>query len=1013
MNPATAELLRTLAVRPSHEKVKAGFYELLLTEFGVERSALDFERRVPEVRGRLDALIGRTVFEAKSDLDREWADVERRMPDYLADREREEKEKFIGLASDGARWAAFELVDGRLEKIKETRLDPDKPEEFLVWLDGVVALKASLAPDPMSIRAELGRESLAFRRADAELAAVWERLKPQPAIYLKRQLWGELLKLVYGREVENEALWRQHTFLVLVSKCIALAVMGLREDDPARLLSGDAFVSAGIKGAVESDFFDWIVADAGGVALVQRIMAHVRRFRLDEVQSDILKILYESLIDRDERHGLGEYYTPDWLAAKIVKTSVDRPLEQKVLDPACGSGTFLFHAIRLFLAEAEDAGVDPGRRAYEVSQHVAGMDIHPVAVIIARVTYMLALAPALATRAGEISVPVYLGDAMQLSISELMAGKELTIRVPPPQAGEGHSGEKDSAGREQLDFPDTFCRDPGLFDKAIEQMRVGSEQGMTRDQIEKRLHRITEQHYREDVTREQKLAIVDLGKTYVTFDKLRREGRDSVWAYVARNLSRPLAYSAAGGWANVVVGNPPWVAFRHMSADLQKRFRELARTETVFVGGKFATQNDLCALFTVRAAGLYLRSGGRIAFVLPMAALSRGQFEPLRRGSFDMARIQWDAVWAMNDDVQPLFPVPSCAMFGRRRATARAMPETGRVFSGDLPMRDAPEALVDDLIGKGKFRVAENAPLPAEGVFHGGSAYRKSFRQGATLVPRMLCFVERRTMGRLGADPSAPAIVSRRTTQEKAPWKELPGLEGKVESDFLRPVLLGESILPYRIFAPLEAVIPVNGDGAVLDARTALEWGHDGLADWMRKAEKVWEAYRPSEITLIQQWDYYGKLAVQFPLPKLRVVYAASGTVPAAIVLRDTKAVIEHNLYWAPAASEGEARYLVAVLNSETTRARAEKWQSRGQWGARHFDKVIFNLPIPRYDPADDTHVALAKLAGKAEKIASAVDLPEGVKFQRARRLVRDALVDSGLATQIDAAVGALLDGAG
>ena len=74
---------------------------------------------------------------------------------------------------------------------------------------------------------------------------------------------------------------------------------------------------------------------------------------------------------------------------------------------------------------------------------------------------------------------------------------------------------------------------------------------------------------------------------------------------------------------------------------------------------------------------------------------------------------------------------------------------------------------------------------------------------------------------------------------------------------------------------------------------------------------------------------------------------------------------------------------------------------------------MIFNLPIPRYDSADDTHVALAKLAGKAEKIASAVDLPEGVKFQRARRLVRDALVDSGLATQIDAAVGALLDGAG
>src|SRR5450631_3481736 len=159
--------------------------------------------------------------------------------------------------------------------------------------------------------------------------------------------------------------------------------MGLPEDDPKRLLSGEAFAASGISGAVESDFFDWVVADEEGCELVHHIMTHVRRFRLAEVESDVLKILYESLIDRSERHGLGEYYTPDWLAAKIVKHAVDRPLEQRVLDPACGSGTFLFHAIRTFLAEAEDAGLDARRRAEEVTRHVAGMDIHPVAIIIA------------------------------------------------------------------------------------------------------------------------------------------------------------------------------------------------------------------------------------------------------------------------------------------------------------------------------------------------------------------------------------------------------------------------------------------------------------------------------------------------------------------------------------------------------------------------------------------------------------------------------------------------------
>ncbi|TVS01003.1 MAG: SAM-dependent DNA methyltransferase, partial [Rhodospirillales bacterium] len=948
-----------------------GFRELLVQEFGATRDALEFERRVPEVRGRLDALIGRTVFEAKSDLEREWPDVERRMPDYLADREREEGERFVGIASDGLAWAVFELDAGQLAVVKRTTLDPDRPAEFLAWLDGALALKSSLPPDALTVRAELGRDSVAFRRVDARLRALWETLHNNPDVALKRALWAELLKHVYGREVESDGLWFQHTFLVVVAKCIALAVMDLREDDPKKLLSGDAFVDAGINGAVESDFFDWVVAVPEGEALVRRIMAHVRRFRLREVSTDVLKVLYESLIDRAERHGLGEYYTPDWVAAKMVREVVDRPLEQHVLDPACGSGTFLFHALRHFLAEAEDADLDEARRAAEACDYVAGMDIHPVAVIIARVTYLLGLAPVLAVRAGAISVPVYLGDALQLSISQYFAGKELTIRVPPPPAGDGRSGEPDAHGQEQLDFPETFCRDPALFDKAIERMRTGSQAGMTRAQIETALYRITEQHYRADVTREQELAIKDLGKTYVTFDRLRREGRDSVWAYVARNLSRPLALSAGGGWAQVVVGNPPWVAFRHMNADMQKRFRTLATDELVFVGGRFGTHNDLAALFAVRAAHLYLRSGGRLALVLPMAALSRGQFERLRGGAFASLRIAWDAAWTMDDSVQPLFPVPACVLFGRRRKAARPVPGTVRAYSGLLPMRDAPADVADACL-----KVTEGAAAGEAGLFEGGSPYRRAFRQGATLVPRMLCFVERKSLGRLGPDPSAPLVESRRNPQEKRPWKDLPAIVNRVEAEFLRPTLLGESILPFRLFRVFEAVVPVTLDGKPLDAEAAANLGYGDLFAWMKKAEAVWNEHRRDRqeaMNFTQQLDYYGKLAAQFPIARMRVVYAKAGMRPAACLLRNTHTIIDHKLYWATVDTEVEGLYLTAILNSETARSRAEAYQSRGQWGARDFDKVIFNLPIPRFDPAERLHVALADAARRAEAVAAEV----------------------------------------
>ena len=125
--------------------------------------------------------------------------------------------------------------------------------------------------------------------------------------------------------------------------------------------------------------------------------------------------------------------------------------------------------------------------------------------------------------------------------------------------------------------------------------------------------------------------------------------------------------------------------------------------------------------------------------------------------------------------------------------------------------------------------------------------------------------------------------MSRRTSQEKRPWKTLPGIENPVEAEFLRPVLLGESILPFRVWRPFEAVVPVDAKGVVLDAEAAANRGYDGLHGWMQKAEAVWNANQSSGISLVQQFDYYGKLTSQFPLAPTRIVYAKAGTLLAAV----------------------------------------------------------------------------------------------------------------------------------
>lgn len=84
--------------------------------------------------------------------------------------------------------------------------------------------------------------------------------------------------------------------------------------------------------------------------------------------------------------------------------------------------------------------------------------------------------------------------------------------------------------------------------------------------------------------------------------------------------------------------------------------------------------------------------------------------------------------------------------------------------------------------------------------------------------------------------------------------------------------------------------------------------------------------------------------------------------------------------------------------------------QARGQWGARDFDKVMFNLPIPKFDSSEPLHNDLAAAAAEAERIAAAFELPETVKFQRARRLIRDALTEAGIAPHIGDLVARLLD---
>src|SRR5262249_8252713 len=151
---------------------------------------------------------------------------------------------------------------------------------------------------------------------------------------------------------------------------LGLDVMSL---PPASLISGQRFERARILGVVEQDFFDWTLEVAGGADFIRSLARRLARFDWSNVEHDVLKVLYESVIGKETRKRMGEYYTPNWLAEKIVDISVTDPLRQRVLDPACGSGTFLFHAVRRYLSAADAIGQPTDETLRALSRHVIGV----------------------------------------------------------------------------------------------------------------------------------------------------------------------------------------------------------------------------------------------------------------------------------------------------------------------------------------------------------------------------------------------------------------------------------------------------------------------------------------------------------------------------------------------------------------------------------------------------------------------------------------------------------------
>jgi len=968
----------------SEDSLRDAFLEFLRRAFPklTRAESLELEKYIPGLRvrgGFADILYEDLIFEFKRRLEPESLikDAERQLERYL--RNQPAPEHFFGMLTDGVKIWVYALRDGNLERIDQITLDGSSPEKARlckIWLDSYLFHERLVPPTTEDIVRRFGEHSPTFHQGMRVLKSLWAEVRSSPAVQTKFAEWQNLLSLVYGSEVGEENLFLRHTYLALFARVLAFVVLFRKlpqETDIKALIAGEAFKHR-LKNFGQADFFTWM--DAQNPLFVEFLHSLGLRltttYDLSRITEDLLKGLYQELVDPETRHDLGEFYTPDWLAELTLRQAGFLEAENpSLLDPACGSGTFLFTAIRLQSQKLQGAAL-----VEWAFSHLAGLEVHPLAVFIAQTNFLLALRPHLEHYTESLSLPIYMADALSLPHKKTFS-PSLSVPVPVKTLAKTTSKKKDRNLPSAFEIPVALAQDHKKFNEAvsalvelaqphhsIEAARTGLENrllelGLLEDQIR---------------TWQRNLRLMRW--------LLQEPPTDTVWEFILRNAYQPALL--AHRQFSFVVGNPPWLAYRYVKRpDYQERLRTLL-TQTYHLLPShdihLFTQMELATLFFAVCEKHYLREGGTLAFVMPRSILTGAkQHTAFQKHYLSKAHLILDC-----EKVTPLFHVPTCVVIYHKNPSTPAPSIPLLQLSGKLPHHNSrwSEAQKHLRMEESSFSIPQ--PL-------GESPYLANLRAGASIYPRIFWFVRpQEGMKILSINIKRPQIETdpRIQLQAKAPWKGL-SLRGAVEAEYLYATLLSDDMLPFGWRQLSLTVLPLEKlQRRLINPEQAITKGHTGLADWLQKADALWQKHRKSQEDLLPYLNWQNKLTLQTPVGPYKLLYNASGTYLCACVV-ETPAVTQTPVYglpvqgfiadiktyWLETDDPEEAYYLAAILNSPLVDKLIKPFQTKGNFGAtsgkgeRDICRRPFEVvPIPRYRGSEVVHKELAELGRRCHE---------------------------------------------
>jgi len=1010
---------------------------------------LRLERERTLINGRADAVYNRLVIEyeppgslRKEPSARTNQHAVEQVKQYMAGLERmdrQRKERLAGVVLDGSFYIFVRYREDHWHVGEPEPVSAHSTETFLRYL---LSLSTELALTPENLMRDFGENTAVSRMA---VPALYNALcsSATPKVQILFEQWQRLFSEICGYEEGSGKLdvgalakmygvvpcraagdasvralalfFSIHTYYALFIKLLAvqiahyylmpklgtgLAQVASSEADTLRaylrkMERGGLFADFGIKNYLEGDFFGWYLDawDASIEAAVRRMIGDLANYSLvtldvdPEETRDLLKQLYQNLMPKKLRHDLGEYYTPDWLADRLLnQLGVDGNPGKRLLDPACGSGTFLVLTIKRVRQYADDKMLPPAGVLDQILQNVVGFDLNPLAVMTARTNYLLALGDLLEYRTGEISIPVYLADSIMTPSMETGEGGQLSFLGKGPEARVRQPAYSFNTAVGRFSVPRSLV-DARYIDELAGLLEECVGVGLKPEQFRARLL----QAFPLDAARDA--AEVDVAlRLYEQLLKLDHKGINGIWARIIKNAFAPLFQ----GRFDYVAGNPPWVNWESLPDDYRQETKPLWVLHGLFPHGGMDTilgkgKKDISMLMSYVAMDNYLKDGARLGFVITQSVFKTsgaGQgFRRFRLGSSTPVAV------VTVDDMADLKPFEGATnrtaivVLQRGRPTTYPVPYSqwykpagGSVIPEDLSLQEINREKiatfrqyaaqpVDNGEPTSPWITARPRVLKALKSVLGASVYQG--REGANTGGANAVY----WLQIVGQRPDGMLVVSNLTERAK---RRVENVQAILEPGLLYPLLRGRDVARWEASPQAYTLMVQDPERRRGYSETWLSTQWPKTYAYLRQFEPELRSRSAYKRYFSEEDPFYTMFNIgDYTLAAEKVVWReVSHRLNAAVAsmhddrLIGCKCIIpDHTLILVACGDRDEAHFVCASLNSAPSRFVVQSYI------VLHPDPHILDrVRVPRFDPASPTHRQLSALSLAAHTAASTGD---------------------------------------